>query len=499
VSPSTGKAGDTISVGGTNFVDGATTVRVGGLLVASFVANGGNTILFTVPSGLAHVTAYSIAITTPSGTVTSGSVFTNFNAPTVTSSSPSSGRAGAILTLGGTNFIVGGTTVYVGGLLAGNVNESSTTALTCTVPSGLTQGSVYNIVATTYGGSGTRASAFTADNAPSISGISPTSGVVGTSITISGFNFATATTATIGGVNLNVTQLSDTRIVATIPTLSAGPRSVVITTPSGSANSSFTVNVPAPTISSVTTSRGANGALTGSTITISGANFTNAGFTIGGVAPTSASVTASSISFTCPNLSTDGTKAIVVTVDYGGTASSSVQFWAARTASLVVSTSTSGTYTPPQWANFMDVVVRGGGGGGGNSTIFAWGGGGQCGAAQSGTIDLVSTGFAARTYTVGAGGLHSIASGVGGTTTFAGLSGAGGASGCANCNGPAGTAGTAVTLGLCTSPAPTGGSFGSSAQAGVNPGSGGGGGNSGGGPFSGIVGRPGAVIIAIRQ
>ena len=676
VSPAAGKTGDTITVTGTNFVTGSTTVTVGGLSATSVSVTNATTLTCAVPSGLGHATAYAIAITTPGGTATSGSVFTNYNAPTVTSSSPSSGLAGATLTLGGTNFIVGGTSVTVGGIAAGSVNVSSTSALTCTVPAGLTQGSTYDIIVTTAGGSGTRSAAFTASyiaptigsfstipnggssgsvtitgtnfyagasvsvggtaatsvvvnsttsitctfpakatgtysvtvtslggtsagvnaaypappitpvitsalptygptsnatyyvfgsgfnasgtlavqvdgswipgtfatidsdgqahwtqaiaagahsvqvynysggysntvspafytyNAPTLSSVSPTSGLAGSSATLTGTNFIVGTTTcSVSGTAATCTASSTTSATITIPSIAAGAKTISVSTYGGTSGTvAFTVTVPAPTVSSTADGRSGNGSLTGSTISIVGANFTGASVTCGGTA-VSATVTATTISFACPTFGTDGTKTIAITTT-GGTVNTSVYYWIARISSASTFTSGSGTFTPPQWANSMDVVVRGGGGSGGGSSVAAWGAGGSAGAASGGTFNLISTGFAARSYSVGAGGAQvgtSVRGNNGTASTAAGLSGAGGAGGLASNNGVAGTGGTALTQGGITSPAPTGGAAGTSAQPGANPGSGGGGGNSALGPYNGIAGRAGAVYFRVYQ
>lgn len=77
---------------------------------------------------------------------------------------------------------------------------------------------------------------------PSISSFSPTSGAVGTSVTISGANFTGATAVKFNGTSASYTVNSASQITATVPSgATSGPISV--TTPSGSAtsSSSFTV------------------------------------------------------------------------------------------------------------------------------------------------------------------------------------------------------------------------------------------------------------------
>src|SRR5438876_2503294 len=81
-------------------------------------------------------------------------------------------------------------------------------------------------------------------SAPTITGFTPTSGPVGTSVTISGTNFTGATAVAFNGVSASFTVTSATTIQATVPTgATTGPLSV--TTPGGTGTSAnvFTVIV----------------------------------------------------------------------------------------------------------------------------------------------------------------------------------------------------------------------------------------------------------------
>jgi len=84
---------------------------------------------------------------------------------------------------------------------------------------------------------------------PEIASLSPTSGPVGTSVTINGSNFGASqgtSTVTIGGTPASITSWSDTQIVATVPNLSpAGAYNVVVTI-NGLPSNTATFNVTAP-------------------------------------------------------------------------------------------------------------------------------------------------------------------------------------------------------------------------------------------------------------
>jgi len=71
---------------------------------------------------------------------------------------------------------------------------------------------------------------------PTLSAITPGSGPTrgGTVVTLTGANFQTGATVTIGGAAAtNVSVLSATQLIATTPVGSAGARAVVVTNPDG--------------------------------------------------------------------------------------------------------------------------------------------------------------------------------------------------------------------------------------------------------------------------
>jgi len=121
---------------------------------------------------------------------------------------------------------------------AAKFKVASDTYLTATVPNGATTGFV---TVKTPGGTLTSNKQFRVT--PVILSFSPTSGPVGTPVTITGTSFTGATKVTFGGVKATVFSVDkDTQITATVPT-GAKTGKIGVTTPGGTATSKnvFTV------------------------------------------------------------------------------------------------------------------------------------------------------------------------------------------------------------------------------------------------------------------
>src|SRR5207249_10004989 len=112
---------------------------------------------------------------------------------TLTSFAPTSGPVGSSVTLSGTTF-TGATAVRFNGVSA-SFTVSSDTTIQATVPTGATTGPLH---VTTPGGTATSATNFTV--MPTITSFTPTSGPVGSSVTLSGTTFTGATAARFNGV-----------------------------------------------------------------------------------------------------------------------------------------------------------------------------------------------------------------------------------------------------------------------------------------------------------
>src|SRR5438046_2310680 len=133
--------------------------------------------------------------------------------PTITSFTPTSGPVGRVVTISGSNY--SGTSAVSFNGTAASFPVSADTQLTAPVPPGATSGPIR---VTTPAGTATSASSFTVTPPPMISSFSPTSGPVGTSVTISGSNFSGATAVTFSsGTAASVTLTADTQITTPLP------------------------------------------------------------------------------------------------------------------------------------------------------------------------------------------------------------------------------------------------------------------------------------------
>src|SRR5207244_2260470 len=176
-----------------------------------------------VPAG---ATTGTISVSNPGGTATSASSFTVIPTPSITSFSPTSGAVGASVTITGTAFTGATAVKLIGRNATFRVNQHI--QITANVPTPV--------------GIATSAISFTVLSPPTITSLSPTSGVVGASVTITGTAFTGATVVKFNGTNATFTVNSATQITATVPT-GATTGTISVTTPGGTATSasSFTV------------------------------------------------------------------------------------------------------------------------------------------------------------------------------------------------------------------------------------------------------------------
>lgn len=238
-------------------------------------------------------------------------------APVINSFSPAKGAPGTVVTVNGSRFVVGATTVKFNGQSAAAVTVSSTTQLTATVPAGATSGP---ITATTTGGTATSTTDFLV--APTIASFTPTQGIVGTAVTITGTNFGGATSVTFGNVAATEFTVSSlTQIVAKVPT-GALTGKISVITPAGTAQSAGTFTV-GPWISTFSPAA----APVGASVIVRGGNFANiTGVKIGNATLAAGTYTVNSstqITATVPTTATNGPITVINAI---GTAISANNF-----------------------------------------------------------------------------------------------------------------------------------------------------------------------------
>lgn len=279
--PTSASPGATITITGTN-LSGTTAVSFGGTAAASFMNVSATQVTAVVGVGASG----NVQLITPGGTATLAGFTFVPSAPTITSFTPTSRAAGQTVTITGTNF-TGATAVSFGGVAAASYMVVSATQITAVVAAG---GATGNITVTTPGGTVMSAGTFTFIPAPTITSFTPTSTSFGQTVTITGTNFTGATAVSFGGTAAaSFMVVSATQIDAVLAAGASG--NVQVVTPGGTASlAGFTFTFLAPTVTSFTPTSGANG----TTITITGTNFTGAtAVSFGGTAAASFTVISS--------------------------------------------------------------------------------------------------------------------------------------------------------------------------------------------------------------
>ena len=461
VSPNQGIQGTTVAVtlSGTNFVVGATTVIVGGNgVTASNVQVGSPTSLTAsfVLDPTAATGVRTVTITTAAGT--SGSQFFTVTpptpgAPTLTSITPNQGLQGTTVavTLIGTNFIVGGTTVNVSGagvtvtnIAVTNRAVSSGTSLTANFvldPAAAT-GPRSVTITTAAGSSGAQTFTITPPpgaGTPTLTSVSPNQGLQGSTVavTLTGTNFVVgATTVAVagGGVTVNTVVVgSSTSLTANFvldPAAGVGPRTVTVTTAGGTSGpQGFIITVAAPTLTSVSPNQGIRGATVA--VTLIGTNFVVGATTVavlgGGVTVSNVNVgstTSLTASFVLDLAAAAGPRTVTVTT-VGGTSPAQTFTITLPTPGSATFTYTGGpeTFVVPAGVSSVTIVATGASGGPGFGAAAGTGG---LGGRTTATVSV--TPGASLTVRVGGQGIGFVGgfNGGGGSTGVGG--GAGGAS-----------------------------------------------------------------------
>jgi len=268
--------GTMVTITGTGFVAGDTTVTLGGLALDALDIMSDTTIAGTTPAASAAGPA-NLVVTTPGGNAMRTGAFTYLAPLTIAFVSPGEGptSGGTLVTVSGTGFRagMGATTVTIDGNALTDVMVQSTQLLTGRTPAG-TPGAKTVAVTTTTDGPVTLANGFTYRDTPAIAAITPVDGPLGggTDITITGERFTADATVTIGGQPAAMTFMSATTLLATTPARgSPATVGVTVTTPAGQASlaNAFTYLAP-PNATAISPDKGPLG---GRSVTITGTGF----------------------------------------------------------------------------------------------------------------------------------------------------------------------------------------------------------------------------------
>jgi Leucine-rich repeat (LRR) protein len=301
----------------------------------------------------------SAAITHLNSLITRGwNVTTVTPYPMLNSFSPSSGNVGSNVVLSGAYF-TGTTSVKFNGIAATSYTVNSSTQITATVPVGATSGKIRITTPTGYVVSNTNyaVNVFT----PVITSFTPTAGLIGSSVVISGDYFNNASSVTFNGVSATFTINSNSQITATVPSgVSTGP--IAVTTPSGTGTSATNYDpVLAPSISSFTPISG----FVGTQVQITGSEFTTvSSVRFNNITSSYTLVSDTGIRATVPSTATSG---FVTVITSGGTASSSPDTYTVTVPTPTItsfspgtgSVGTSVTITGTNLLNTSEVTFRG--------------------------------------------------------------------------------------------------------------------------------------------
>jgi uncharacterized repeat protein (TIGR03803 family) len=224
-----------------------------------------------------------------------------------------SGKDGATAEILGQGFT--GTTAVSFNGVAAKFDNVSDTYMTATVPTGALTGP---ITVTTFSSSLKSDRNFLV--MPQVTSFTPTSGVVGTSVTITGVSLTQTTAVTIGTKPASFTVNSDTEVTATVPAGAKTGGTITVTTAGGTATSKAKFTV-VPEITSFTPTSGP----AGTSVTITGNSFTGTTkVTFGGVVATSYTAKSdTTVDALVPTGAVTGTIAVTTA---GGTGTSSTNF-----------------------------------------------------------------------------------------------------------------------------------------------------------------------------
>ena len=284
MSPDVGPiAGGTIvTVDGTGFVDGSTSVVFGSTPATSITVDSPTELTVTAPPNAAGSVDIIVTRPSPGGTSTANPAdLFAYGSPAVTGETPGAGplAGGTVVTVTGTGFVPGAEVYF--GLMpadASTVSVTSGTTLQVTAPAMGVAGSVdVSVMTPGPGGSSTTGTDdLFAYGAPTTALVAPDTGPAdtATAVTITGDEFSPGDTVDFGATPAtDVTVVSHDTITANSPATLDGGSNVTVTNAVGTSDPSVATQFAAgpPTVSAVTPSAGPEAG--GGTVTVTGDGF----------------------------------------------------------------------------------------------------------------------------------------------------------------------------------------------------------------------------------
>ena len=349
ISPTSATAGagnTTITLTGTNFVSTSTADFNGVAIATTFVS--ATSLTAVIPAAdltTAGMDPITVVNPTPAGGTSTAQMFTvNNPVPALASISPNSAIVGAgntTITLTGSSFVAGSTVDFNATPIA--TTFVSATQLTAVIPAAdltATGPNAVTVVNAGPGGGTSSAQTFNVNNPmPALTNISPNSATLNdpaTTITLTGTNFVSTSTAQFNGTPIATTFVSGTSLTAIIPAadltaVGTDPITVFSPTPGGGTSNpqAFFVNNPFPTLTSIAPTSAMAGA-PATTITLTGSRFiasSKADFNGTPITTTFVSATMLTAVIPASDLTTGGANAVtVVNPGPGGGTSGSQTF-----------------------------------------------------------------------------------------------------------------------------------------------------------------------------
>ncbi len=264
-SPASGITGSVVTITGSS-LGTATGVKFAGLQ-AQFSVDSGTQISATVPDG---AVPGKISVTTPTGVATSGQDFVP--SLSLTQVSPSSGPVGTVVTLRGVGFTPS-SAVSFNGTTAATASYVGPGEVQATVPSGATSGPVTLTNTTAAAGTVKARYGYTVTplTPPTIASFTPTSGITGSLVTITGTNLSGANSVKFGGLTTSQFTVHSPTMLRAAVSNGAIQGPITVGTVAGTATSSQTFT---PTLS-ITTISPTDGPA-GTVVDVHGVGFTPA-------------------------------------------------------------------------------------------------------------------------------------------------------------------------------------------------------------------------------